>query len=94
MTEFLARNSTLIVFGTLYVLVAVINHLPAPGDPRPVVQQMYGCFYETVRILANTAVQHNPKLAGASVTITPATETVITTPTTVTTSNPTAAPSK
>ena len=85
MGAFFANHSVEIIFGSLYAAIAVIAHLPQPGDPRPFGQKAYSTFYDTARVLANMAAEKNPKLAGASVTVTPATETVITTPTTVVT---------
>jgi hypothetical protein len=89
MSNFIANNSTVILFVGLYMAVGLIAHLPEPGDPRPIGEKLYQTFYDTCRVLANMAVERNPKLAGAAVTITPATETIIRTPTTVSTSDPT-----
>jgi hypothetical protein len=86
MKDFIANNSTIIIFVGLYIAVAAVSVMPKPGDPRPYSEKFYESFYDLLHLLANKAVERNPKLAGATVTVTPATETVITTPTTVSTS--------
>lgn len=85
MNTFIANNSTVIIFGLLYATLGAVSTMPKPGDARPVSIKAYEWLYDFLHLMSQKVVERNPKLA--SVTITPGTETIVTTPTTVT-SNP------
>lgn len=55
--NFIIDHWGVLTFGGLYLFTAIVAALPEPGDPRPLSQKLYQCFYDSLHILSNRAIE-------------------------------------
>ena len=66
MKDFVLAHWQLIGLIAAYVGIAFVECLPEPGDPRSVSAKTYDTIYRVLHVLANKAIEKNPKLAPPS----------------------------
>lgn len=62
-STFVAHNWGYILAGSAYFIVAAVETMPKPGDPRPVAEKVYNWFYDFFHVISNKVVERHPNAA-------------------------------
>ena len=61
--SFISAHWAGIAFVSLYVFLALVATMPAPGDARPVWTKLYEWLYDFLHVLSNKIVERHPQAA-------------------------------